>query len=238
MFCEVIVEKTSRNIDKKFTYKIKASQLNKIKPGTRVEVDFNGKTTEAIVINTMNESDISGSKMKYIREVKDEYPIISKNSLKIIEWMRDYYVCRYIDALKLFYPPSNNFDIQYYFKLKDSEGNFTGNEKKIIDLLNSGDETFGSLYNKFEGFEFTKELYNLLNNGNIEGYTRELSGRKSIKKLVRLEVKKNKIEEYDLRPNAYKQADIISRFITTNKNNIELNTSSSLEENFNRFPIS
>jgi len=228
MYCEVIVEKTSRNIDNKFIYKIKESHIKKVEPGIRVKVDFNGKLTEAFVFCLIKETNILEDKIKYIKEVKDRYPIISEKTLEVINWMREYYVCRYIDAVKLFYPPSSNYKIQYFFKsIKDGE-EFDFHENQILELLKDGDKSFDFLYKNLGGFEFTYYLYNLLDKNIVEGYILDQSKNKNIKKIVKLELVEENIEDYNLRSNAFRQSDIIKQFLI--ENNIEIEVKALLKK--------
>jgi primosomal protein N' (replication factor Y) len=90
MYCQVIISKSSRNIDKKFTYKIPDNLINKVKIGMRVLVDFNNQKSEAMVVCIIDETDISDAKIKYIIDIIDKLPIITENIITLVEWMREY----------------------------------------------------------------------------------------------------------------------------------------------------
>ncbi|MDW7667504.1 MAG: primosomal protein N' [Bacillota bacterium] len=228
MYCQLIINKTSRNIDRKFTYKIPTNIEDYLMPGMRVLVDFNNQEVEGTVVNKIEKTDISDNKIKYIKNIVDDIPIITDEILMLTDWIREEYVCRYIDAIKLFYPPSNPFNINYYIDIKDKK--YTG-DSRIYNILKSKNEAVSikDLFRNFKSLEFLKELYKLHYDG-IVGINIVDNSQKN-KKFVRVVDIKDTAKEYNIRSNAHKQKDLIEYLMdkgTTEQNELIKNTNSTL----------
>ncbi len=228
MYCQLIINKTSRNIDRKFTYKIPSSLEDYIMPGMRVLVDFNNQELEGMVVSKIEKSDISDDKIKYIKQVIDSIPIVTEEIMVLIDWIREEYVCRYIDAAKLFYPPSNSWDINYYVKIKDEKYK---DSSKIYNILKSKDKSLSikDLFIEFKSLEFLKDLYKLQEEGIVSINTIDKSQKET--KFVRIINVEDSIENYNIRSNAHKQKDIIAYLLdkrTAEQHKLMKSTNSSL----------
>lgn len=106
MYAEVIVNSDAVDIDKPFTYKVKEEDLERIQVGHRVKVSFGGRNNliEAFVISLKCElyEEIKG--LKKISMIMDEEPILTKDDLKLIDFLRRKYLCKYIDAIRIIIP--------------------------------------------------------------------------------------------------------------------------------------
>lgn len=137
---QVIVDNKTSNTDKPYTYLIKEEMLEDIREGMRVVVPFGmgNRLIKGIVIN-IEEYEKEFTKFKYIEDVLDDKPIISKEMIDLSFWMRDYYLSSYLDALHLVMPPGNIKEINTYISLKEGWKEKTGDlgpkEKEIFDIL-------------------------------------------------------------------------------------------------------
>lgn len=106
-FAEVIVNSEAVTIDKPFTYKIKEDLVHKIEVGHRVLIPFgNGnKKIEGFVLKILNNVENKNIRYKAIYAVCDEKPLLSEDSLKLIYFLREKYLCKYIDAIRVMIPP-------------------------------------------------------------------------------------------------------------------------------------
>ncbi|MFO7887523.1 MAG: primosomal protein N' [Eubacteriales bacterium] len=206
MYCQLIINKTSRNIDRKFTYKVPINMEDYIMPGMRVIVDFNNQQLEGTIVSKIEKTDISDKKIKYIKSIIDDIPVITDEILILIDWIREEYVCRYIDAAKLFLPPSNSRDIRYYVELKNKK--YTG-DIRLYAILKSMDEpvSFKWLFRKFKSLDFLNDIYILQEEGIVNINIADKSHKEIM--FVRIKDIKNSIDNYKIRSNAYKQRDII-----------------------------
>ena len=216
MYCQLIINKNSRNIDRKFTYKIPSNMEDYLMPGMRVMVDFNNQELEGTIVSKVEKTDISDSKMKYINDLIDDMPVMTNEILILIDWMREEYVCRYIDAAKLFYPPRNSRDISYYVEVKNKK--YTG-DSEIYTILKSKGEpvSFKYLFREFKSLDFLKDIYILQEEEIVNIYIIDKSYKKT--KLVRIKDIKDNIDKYKIRSNAHKQRAIIEYL--TNKKVVE-----------------
>ncbi len=98
--CNVILIQKSRYIDKKFTYKTK----EEICVGQLVSVPFGrgNKLLEAIIVE-IKPKELIKENIKEIAEIGEKTNL---NDVKVncALWIRDNYMCSYLDSLNLFYP--------------------------------------------------------------------------------------------------------------------------------------
>lgn len=124
-----------------FTYEVPSHLLTDIKEGHRVSVPFgrSNKPIEAIVVslkeNISEDADIS--KIKEIDDILDESPLISSENIDLIKWMRNRYMCTYIDCLNLFYPKGYSLETRKIVEIGKIEDEFEleYEEMKLINTL-------------------------------------------------------------------------------------------------------
>lgn len=64
MYASVIVQISSKNVDRLYTYKIPNHLKDKIQPGSRVFVSFGPRMIQGFVIKVSQETDLDPSKLK------------------------------------------------------------------------------------------------------------------------------------------------------------------------------
>ena len=114
-YAKVIVRSNTFHTDNLFTYKIPEFLENHICIGHRVLVPFGkgNKPTEAFVFKICDtlEEDI---RTKEIVDILDEDPIFKQEDLELVNWMKNRYLCTYIDCINLIYPKGyklNNYKV-------------------------------------------------------------------------------------------------------------------------------
>ena len=125
-YAKVVVKNNSQHTDDLFTYQIPKFLCDEISLGHRVLVPFGkgNKPIEAYVfkITTQKEQNI---KTKYIYDILDEKPILKREDLELIHWMKNRYLCTYMDCINLIIPKGyklNNYKIvTIHPSLKDIE---------------------------------------------------------------------------------------------------------------------
>lgn len=98
--CQVAI---SANIDQAFDYLIPEHLQPAV--GQRVRVSFRNKEIEGILIGFKERSEYEG-KLSEILEIIDPEPTISEQSLRLAQWLADYYVCPLGLVLKALVPAS------------------------------------------------------------------------------------------------------------------------------------
>ena len=106
LYAEVIINSDAIEIDRPFTYKVKDEDNEKIQVGHRVLVSFgNGnRLIEGFVIGLKCEGGENIKRIKKISKIVDEEPILSRDDLKLIDFLREQYSCKYIDAIRTIIP--------------------------------------------------------------------------------------------------------------------------------------
>lgn len=105
-YAEVIINSDAVTIDRPFTYKVPEEMEKTILVGHRVKIPFgNGsKFTEGFVIGLLCDVEDSSIRFKKIHSILDDEPILSRDDLKLIEFMKRRYLCKYIDAIRTIIP--------------------------------------------------------------------------------------------------------------------------------------
>lgn len=205
IFVQVIVNYNSKSTDAIYTYGVKECFLNKIKLGKRVKVTFSNKKEplDALVVKIIKTTELPCEKIKPILDVIDEEIIIKEEMISLAVWMRDRYICKYSDVIKLMIPSQikmNNIDkkLKYekYLSLKvdiidieENSLNRAPKQKQIIELLckngsmyqsemvskyNISVQAVKALYKK--GFiDIDEKVYNTTNSDNKECLIKKLN---------------------------------------------------------------
>lgn len=171
LYAEIIINNEAVAIDRPFTYKVKAEHNDIIQIGHRVTVPFGfkNKAVEGFVIGLKCELYEEIKNIKYVNSILDEMPILSRDDIKLIEFLRNKYLCKYIDAIRTIIPTGLLSGLKDKVKKvlvynKPLEGKLKDKEN-YIKIMN-----FISVHNG----EFTRS--DLINKENFSAY--------SIKKLV------------------------------------------------------
>ncbi|WP_061995073.1 primosomal protein N' [Clostridium sp. ATCC 25772] len=118
----IIVNNEAVKLDKIFTYKVPDNLKNDMLIGHRVKVPFGfgNKFIDGFVISFYKENDIDKKNIKKIKCVKsicDELPLLKHTDIKLIEIMRRKYLCTYLEAIKVIIPTSITKGIKFKTKL-------------------------------------------------------------------------------------------------------------------------
>jgi len=134
LIAQVIVNSPSRQTDKKFDYLIGEETKYNISVGTRVLVPFGrgDKQIEGYVVGIL---DKSGAKtLKKIIEA-EPVPVFDEKMLELIEWMREKYICSYIDVIKAIIPTGTSVKNEEWVKLLKNDIDLTPKEKILVKAL-------------------------------------------------------------------------------------------------------
>jgi primosomal protein N' (replication factor Y) len=137
----VVLSNTTRAFDKKYTYAVPERLSDKICTGCRVLVPFgNGSMVREGFVLELNpeSSDNKNIEYKEIKQVIEPYPLLKRDNIQLLEWMKRQYICTYSDAVKCMLPPGINVKAIKSVKLLSTEKskNIKGkNVNKIIEQL-------------------------------------------------------------------------------------------------------
>lgn len=174
LYAEVIINSDAIEIDRPFTYKVTEELLDIIEVGHRVKVPFGvkNKPTEAFVLGLKCEGIENVKKIKYISSILDDIPILTRDDLKLVDFLRENYLCKYIDAIRTIIPSGLSKGIKNKKKTvivfnKELDGMFKDKDNyvKIVDLIKEkdGELTKSEIINDYSLSSYS--LNKLIENG-------------------------------------------------------------------------
>ena len=140
-YAKVIVRNNSIYTDNLFTYEIPEFLVDELEVGHRVLVPFGrgNKPTEAFVFEITTTTE-EGIKTKEVVDLLDEKPIFKLEDLELVRWMKNRYLCTYIDCINLIYPKGyklNNYKVVYLNDNLINLENLNEIEKIVVDEIAS-----------------------------------------------------------------------------------------------------
>ncbi len=104
----VVLSNTTRAFDKKYTYSVPETLSHQVFQGCRVLVPFgNGELVREGFVMETNPLVIEDKNILYkeIKEILEPYPLLTRDSIQLLEWMKRRYICTYSDIIKCMLPP-------------------------------------------------------------------------------------------------------------------------------------
>lgn len=157
MICEVIIDETSKKIDRPFDYLIPSTLENIIQIGMRVEIDFNHRIILGFVTRFKEQSDFPN--LKSIIRVIDPEPIISQDQLALANYLKAKYFMTSSQAFNLVIPG--------VFKYKPVIKINVIKRQNLPYKLNNLLPKATTNYTK-EFYPFLKEIKEAVNKGDLE----------------------------------------------------------------------
>lgn len=158
-YAEIIVNNDAIQVDRPFTYIVNEDHIDLLRIGHRVKVPFGmgNKLIEGFVINIKTEINGKFSKMKAISQICDKDPILTFNDIELMNFLRQKYLCKYIEALRVMIPTGilngNKPKIKkvVVFKKDLTEEYFKANYIKVMEVVkeNNGVYSKTELCDKF-----------------------------------------------------------------------------------------
>ncbi|MED7644781.1 UNVERIFIED_CONTAM: primosomal protein N', partial [Lactiplantibacillus plantarum] len=103
-FAEVIVDVSTKNIDRPFDYKIPDHLKGMIKTGMRVIVPFGPRKIQGFVTAVKEASDLSGKSVKEVEDLLDLTPVLTEELMILSSWLSDKTLSFKITALQAMLP--------------------------------------------------------------------------------------------------------------------------------------
>ena len=136
-YTKVIVKNNSIFTDNLFTYKIPDFLADNLQIGHRVLVPFGkgNKPIEAYVFVITDEAE-DNINFKEIFDILDEHPIFKEEDINLIKWMKNRYLCTYMDCISLLHPKGFKVDSFKEVSLSEKIQNLNDEDfyKKIDSL--------------------------------------------------------------------------------------------------------
>ncbi len=146
-YAKVIVKNNSRYTDNLFTYKVPEFLVDDLQIGHRVLVPFGkgNKPIEAYVF-LITEKVEDNIDFKEIFDILDEYPIFKEEDISLIKWMKNRYLCTYMDCILLLHP--KGFKVDSFKEISLSKEMESLDDKDFYDKIDSLSENRQFIINK------------------------------------------------------------------------------------------
>lgn len=148
-YAGIIINSESNQLDRPFTYRIPSYLEKEISVGHLVKIPFGkgSRMIDGFVIDISNKVPDAGFTIKEIKKLTEEKPLFTHEDLLTIKFMRERYLCTYLEAIKMFIP----------------KGSLKGASHKEKDLISLGQEENLGKYHKEP---YTKIIEFVKNNSN------------------------------------------------------------------------
>ena len=103
-------------LQQKFTYQLDSGHLNKAQQGCRVAVPFGRTKIYAGIIDSIHH-DTPDYETKFVLDVLDESPIVSKKHMDLWHWIAEYYMCSLGEVMNAALPSSFKLANETYIVL-------------------------------------------------------------------------------------------------------------------------
>ena len=156
IYAEIVINSDALEIDKPFTYEVPEELMKDIKVGQWVKVPFGIKNSlvDGFILSIKKDK-ISGIKIKKIKSISLLEPLLTKEDIRLVDFLKENYLCKYIDGIRLLIPQgvlkgvNNKYKQVVVIGKKEHSKEL---EEKYGDILNFIRENNG----KFNKSELTK----------------------------------------------------------------------------------
>ncbi|WP_445429540.1 primosomal protein N' [Bacillus atrophaeus] len=209
-FAEVIVDVSTKNIDRPFDYKIPENLKGMIKTGMRVIVPFGPRKIQGFVTAVKETSDLAGKSVKEVEDLLDLTPVLTKELMDLSSWLSDKTLSFKITALQAMLPAA--LKAKYEKELKIS-----GDDPLPPQIERLFSERKSLLYSDIPDRETLKLIQKCVQKGNIDvTYQVKQKTNKKMIRMIQAKVPKEELAKQAARlsQNASKQQAVLHFFIS------------------------
>ncbi|MCM3063553.1 primosomal protein N' [Bacillus altitudinis] len=212
MIAEVIVDVTTKAIDRPFDYRVPDRFKGLVKAGMRVVVPFGPRKIQGFVTKIKEETDVQSGNIKDIVDLFDLSPVLTDELLELSHWLTEKTLSYHITALQSMLPAAMKAKYEKEIQVLSAE-----------ELPQSLKELFGqqesTLYADIPP-EQLKPIQKHVQKGHLEVryHVSQKSGKKKVRTL-QIAVTKEKLEEKQeqLKKNAVKQKALLAFLLQANE---------------------
>ena len=159
----VAISNSTRKFDKEYHYVIPYELIDSIDIGVRVIVPFgrSDRHVEGYVLDIIKKDEVK--RLKEIKDIIDSKPLLNASMIRLAKWMKKRYICTYSDAIRCMLPPGISVKSSKTIVLKNHQVTLSGNNLKIVDILNEcgGKKDYEKLKEKINSTTFSKNIKSL-----------------------------------------------------------------------------
>ncbi len=235
-------------VQRLFTYRVSREQNNSIKNGARVVVPFGKNRVLTGIVAHIHQSPPQNYRAKYIAELLDDEPLVTRFQLQLFQWIAEYYMCSVGEVMNVALPAGLKISSQSKIQYNPDFEHFdllTEEERILLeDIKQHESMSYEELSKRIGGQYINAVIKSLIGKRAILLFEeiQEKYKPKTIKK-IRLsglyETKENLIELINQLEKQPKQQSIVLSYISknplqndpaTNRNGVEKKTLSHDEE--------
>lgn len=140
VYAEIIINSDALEIDKPFTYEVPEELKKDINMGQWVKVPFGARNSivDGFILS-IKEDEVTGIRIKKIKSIAMEEPLLTRDDMKLVEFLKENYLCKYIDGIRLLIPQGILKGINNKYKLVVAMGDMEipeEIEEKYKDIFN------------------------------------------------------------------------------------------------------
>ncbi len=200
-FVQLILNNNSKSIDQFFTYGVPKDLEDIVEIGKRVKVNFgnNKHMIDALIVSIHCSCQIPPSKIKPIIDVLDDMPVVSEEMIKLILWIRERYICKYSDAMRLVIPSMIKYEHNITIKAKEIDCvSLSDRENELYNLIKDNPLELKSLKKQYLNSDIFTIINSLKDKDAIEIISKDkIKGKEAYDKYVSL-IEDKPIEEYNI----------------------------------------
>ncbi|RIJ34018.1 replication restart helicase PriA [Pontibacter oryzae] len=156
-------------LPKLYTYRIPYEMNDEVLVGVRVIVQFGAKKVLSCIVADIHENAPADYQAKYILDVLDDKPIITKPQLRLFKWIADYYMCTLGEVINAALPSAlklsseSRIQLHPHYNPEEDELILAPQEEKIIFALNNNQAlTFTEVGNLLQLKSYHKFIKSLI----------------------------------------------------------------------------
>ncbi|WMJ76049.1 MULTISPECIES: primosomal protein N' [unclassified Sedimentibacter] len=202
-FVQVILNNNSKSTDRLFTYAVPEKYENIVQTGKRVKVSFgrNKHMIDALVVSVENSCDLPEEKLKEIMDVLDDEAVVSDEMIKLSFWMRERYICKYSDSIRLMIPSMIQYKHNIRLKIMDScpdQSELSEKENELLKIIKSGVSELDKLKKAYGGYDVYSVIDSLKQKNAVKEVSSERIGAKSAYEKYVFLAEDKELEEYNI----------------------------------------
>lgn len=137
-FVQVIINNNSKSTDIIYTYGVPNRFLDHIAVGKRVKITFSKMkdTMDALIVKITSQTDVPIDKIKPILDIIDNEVIVKPELIKLAVWIRERYLCKYSDVIRLMIPSQIKYEHDKENKFKKEKIIYLIDKEKTVEEYN------------------------------------------------------------------------------------------------------
>jgi primosomal protein N' (replication factor Y) (superfamily II helicase) len=204
----VIVDVTTRQLDRPFDYLIPSKWEGTIQPGMRVIVPFGPRKIQGFVIALKSEHEVKMDKLKAIEDVLDVTPVLNKELLQLGYWLTKKTLCFTISAFQVMLPAAIKATYNKYLQCEENRKESLPEEWQALFLNRTKVD-----WKEVEHIPLTT-IQKQIENGVLEVvYEVKSKGGKKTERVIRPVASTEQLKQLYEETKAQKQRDVLATFI-------------------------